>query len=154
MPTATAIINLDIEGPGISRHLYGHVAEHLGRCVYGGFWVGEDSPIPNEGGIRLDVVEALRALRVPNLVLVSLSNLDADEGAEVTLDLRGGRIGEARARILAADRLQAHNTPRTPEAVAPGSFDGDGLRVTDRGLELTLPPHSFVTVQAPMSLAG
>ncbi|MEU2779910.1 alpha-N-arabinofuranosidase, partial [Streptomyces sp. NPDC007162] len=67
MSTATAIINLDIEGPTISRHLYGHFAEHLGHCVYGGFWVGEDSPIPNEGGIRLDVVEALRALDIPNL---------------------------------------------------------------------------------------
>ncbi|MGW1911791.1 hypothetical protein ACWCQS_13915 [Streptomyces sp. NPDC002076] len=67
MPNATAIINLDIEGPKISRHLYGHFAEHLGRCVYGGFWVGEDSPIPNAGGVRLDVVEALRALRIPNL---------------------------------------------------------------------------------------
>jgi alpha-L-arabinofuranosidase len=63
----TAIINLDIEGPVISRHLYGHFAEHLGRCIYGGFYVGEDSPIPNEGGIRLDVVEALRALSIPNL---------------------------------------------------------------------------------------
>ncbi|SOD64083.1 alpha-N-arabinofuranosidase [Streptomyces zhaozhouensis] len=62
-----AIINLDIEGPVISRHLYGHFAEHLGRCVYGGLWVGEDSPIPNEGGLRLDVVEALRALDIPNL---------------------------------------------------------------------------------------
>ncbi|MER5748378.1 alpha-L-arabinofuranosidase C-terminal domain-containing protein [Streptomyces sp. NPDC002088] len=67
MPEATAVINLDIPGPTISRHLYGHFAEHLGRCIYGGFWVGEDSPLPNEGGIRLDVVEALRALDIPNL---------------------------------------------------------------------------------------
>ncbi len=67
MSTARAIINLDLPGPVISRHLYGHFAEHLGRCIYGGFWVGEDSEIPNEGGIRLDVVEALRALRIPNL---------------------------------------------------------------------------------------
>ena len=67
MSNATAVINLDIEGPRISRHLYGHFAEHLGRCIYGGFWVGEDSPIPNEGGIRLDVVQALRALDIPNL---------------------------------------------------------------------------------------
>jgi alpha-N-arabinofuranosidase len=67
MSTARAIINLDLPGPTISRHVYGHFAEHLGRCIYGGFWVGEDSDIPNEGGIRLDVVEALRALRIPNL---------------------------------------------------------------------------------------
>ena len=67
MSTARAIINLDLPGPTISRHLYGHFAEHLGRCIYGGFWVGEDSELPNEGGIRLDVVEALRALEIPNL---------------------------------------------------------------------------------------
>jgi alpha-L-arabinofuranosidase len=65
--TARAVIDLDLEGPVISRHLYGHFAEHLGRCIYGGFWVGEDSDIPNEGGIRLDVVQALRAIRIPNL---------------------------------------------------------------------------------------
>ncbi len=62
-----AVINLDLEGPRISRHVYGHFAEHLGRCIYDGFYVGEDSDIPNEGGIRLDVVEALRALNIPNL---------------------------------------------------------------------------------------
>jgi alpha-N-arabinofuranosidase len=62
-----AVINLDLPGATISRHIYGHFAEHLGRCIYGGFFVGEDSPIPNEGGIRLDVVDALRAIRIPNL---------------------------------------------------------------------------------------
>ena len=60
-------INVDLPGPRISRHLYGHFAEHLGRCIYDGFFVGEDSPIPNERGIRLDVVEALRAIDIPNL---------------------------------------------------------------------------------------
>ena len=64
---ARAVLDLDVTGVTISRHLYGHFAEHLGRCIYGGFYVGEDSPIPNEGGIRSDVVEALRALQIPNL---------------------------------------------------------------------------------------
>jgi len=64
---ATIIVNVDIPGPVISRHLYGHFAEHLGRCIYGGFWVGEDSPIPNVGGIRQDVIQALRELNIPNL---------------------------------------------------------------------------------------
>ncbi|QOR69214.1 alpha-N-arabinofuranosidase [Ruania alkalisoli] len=62
-----AIINADVPGPVISRHVYGHFAEHLGRCIYGGFYVGPDSDIPNERGIRTDVVEALRALKIPNL---------------------------------------------------------------------------------------
>lgn len=65
--TARVVIDLDLPGPTISRHLYGHFAEHLGRCIYGGFYVGEDSEIPNTRGIRDDVVEALRALRIPNL---------------------------------------------------------------------------------------
>jgi len=65
--SARVVVDLDVTGPTISKHLYGHFAEHLGRCIYGGFWVGEDSPIPNEGGLRIDVVEALRALDVPNL---------------------------------------------------------------------------------------
>ena len=67
MDQTTAIIDLDLPGPRISRHVYGHFAEHLGRCIYGGFYVGEDSDIPNERGIRSDVVEALRALNIPNL---------------------------------------------------------------------------------------
>ncbi len=57
----------DAEAPTISRHIYGHFAEHLGRCIYGGFYVGEDSDIPNTAGVRLDVVEALKELQIPNL---------------------------------------------------------------------------------------
>jgi alpha-N-arabinofuranosidase len=61
------IINADIGRATISRHIYGHFAEHLGRCIYGGLWVGKDSSIPNTRGIRNDVVEALRAVQIPNL---------------------------------------------------------------------------------------
>lgn len=64
---AAVTVDADRPGPVISRHLYGHFAEHLGRCIYDGFWVGEDSDVPNVGGIRLDVVEALRELAIPNL---------------------------------------------------------------------------------------
>ncbi|WP_232075342.1 hypothetical protein [Phytohabitans suffuscus] len=67
METVRCVIDIDLPGAQISRHLYGHLTEHLGRCIYGGLYVGEDSDIPNEGGIRLDVVEALRAIAVPNL---------------------------------------------------------------------------------------
>jgi len=51
----------------ISKDIYGHFAEHLGACIYGGFWVGEKSPIPNTDGIRNDVVAALRQISIPNL---------------------------------------------------------------------------------------
>jgi alpha-N-arabinofuranosidase len=51
----------------IDRNIYGHFSEHLGRCIYEGYWVGEDSSIPNVRGIRQDVVEALRKIKVPVL---------------------------------------------------------------------------------------
>ncbi|WP_368975517.1 alpha-N-arabinofuranosidase [Caldifermentibacillus hisashii] len=61
------IINTDIEKSKISRHIYGHFAEHLGRGIYEGIWVGEDSPIPNTNGIRNDVLKALKQIKVPVL---------------------------------------------------------------------------------------
>src|ERR1700745_2009149 len=54
-------------GPAISRHIFGQFAEHLGRGIYEGIWVGPDSSIPNTRGIRNDVVAALQALHVPNV---------------------------------------------------------------------------------------
>jgi len=51
----------------INRNIYGHFSEHLGRCIYGGYWVEPNSPIPNTRGIRNDVVQALRAIKIPVL---------------------------------------------------------------------------------------
>jgi alpha-N-arabinofuranosidase len=62
-------VNVDATKPGpkIDRHIFGQFAEHLGRGVYEGVWVGPDSKIPNTRGIRNDVVAALKALKVPNV---------------------------------------------------------------------------------------
>lgn len=54
-------------GPKIDRNIFGQFAEHLGHGVYEGIWVGRDSKIPNNRGIRNDVVTALKALKVPNV---------------------------------------------------------------------------------------
>ena len=51
----------------IEPEIYGHFSEHLGRCIYEGIYVGEDSPIPNKNGMRTDVVEALKEIKVPVL---------------------------------------------------------------------------------------
>ncbi|MHB8637752.1 MAG: alpha-N-arabinofuranosidase [Fimbriimonadaceae bacterium] len=51
--------------PNVNPDIYGHFAEHLGKCIYEGIWVGEESPTPNVRGIRSDVVKALRAIKVP-----------------------------------------------------------------------------------------
>lgn len=55
----------DMPGPVISPNIYGHFAEHAGRCIYEGIWVGTRSKIPNENGLRLDVLAALKQLRAP-----------------------------------------------------------------------------------------
>ncbi|MDK2808267.1 MAG: alpha-L-arabinofuranosidase [Clostridiales bacterium] len=51
----------------IHEEVYGHFAEHLGRCIYEGLYVGEDSEIPNKNGMRTDVVEALKEMKIPVL---------------------------------------------------------------------------------------
>jgi alpha-L-arabinofuranosidase len=60
---------VDASKPGakIDRNIFGQFAEHLGRGVYEGVWVGPDSKIPNTRGIRNDVVAALKALKVPHV---------------------------------------------------------------------------------------
>ena len=54
-------------GAKIDRNIFGQFAEHLGHGIYEGIWVGPDSSIPNTRGIRNDVVQALRAIKVPNV---------------------------------------------------------------------------------------
>lgn len=61
------IINADLGNETISKHIYGHFSEHLGNCIYGGYWVSEESDIPNTKGIRNDVVIALKEMGIPNL---------------------------------------------------------------------------------------
>ena len=58
--TASAKITID-------RNIYGHFSEHLGRCIYDGFWVGDSIKVPKKDRIRLDIVEALKKIQIPNL---------------------------------------------------------------------------------------
>ncbi len=60
-------INPKVEKGHINPELQGHFSEHLGRCIYGGLYVGENSEIPNVNGMRSDVVEALKEIQVPVL---------------------------------------------------------------------------------------
>lgn len=64
---AKLTINDDYELSTIAPEIYGHFSEHLGRCIYEGMYVGEDSDIPNVNGMRKDVVEALKEMQIPVL---------------------------------------------------------------------------------------
>ena len=66
--TTTSVV-IDGSNPKstISRHIYGHFSEHLGRCIYDGFWVDQSLDVPKKDRIRLDIVDALKKIKVPNL---------------------------------------------------------------------------------------
>lgn len=64
---AKLVINNDKKMSTIAPEIYGHFSEHLGRCIYEGLYVGEDSDIPNVNGMRTDVVEALKEMKIPVL---------------------------------------------------------------------------------------
>ena len=64
---AKAIINANRSKGTINKNIYGHFSEHLGRCIYGGIYVGDSTDIPNINGMRSDVVEALKKMGIPLL---------------------------------------------------------------------------------------
>jgi alpha-N-arabinofuranosidase len=99
-------IHVDEAGPTISRYLYGHFLEHLGRAVYDGVWVGPDSPIPNTGGLRDDVVAALKALQIPVIRWPGgcyadeyhwQTGIGAPEDRPVTINMSWGGVEETNA---------------------------------------------------------
>jgi len=64
---STITIYADQPRNEISRHIYGHFAEHLGRCIYDGFWVDKSMPVEKQGRLRMDIIRALREIKIPNL---------------------------------------------------------------------------------------
>lgn len=64
---AKLYVNPNVKKGHLNPELQGHFSEHLGRCIYEGIFVGENSDIPNENGMRKDVVEALKEIKVPVL---------------------------------------------------------------------------------------
>ncbi len=67
MKNISMLINANDKLGHINKEIYGHFSEHLGRCIYGGIFVGEDSDIENVHGIRKDVIDAFKNIRMPVL---------------------------------------------------------------------------------------
>ncbi|MFA7674018.1 MAG: alpha-L-arabinofuranosidase C-terminal domain-containing protein [Clostridia bacterium] len=67
MTTLKMTVNTYNRKSRINPEIYGSFSEHLGRCIYEGIYVGENSKIPNTNGIRNDVVAALKAIKLPVL---------------------------------------------------------------------------------------
>ncbi len=60
-------IQTDQPASRIAPEIFGHFSEHLGTCMYVGIYVGEDSSVPNTDGVRNDVIDAFRQIRMPVL---------------------------------------------------------------------------------------
>lgn len=67
MKSLNMAVNVQNKKSKINKEIYGHFSEHLGRCIYEGMYVGENSDIPNTNGMRNDVVEALKEIKIPVL---------------------------------------------------------------------------------------
>jgi len=67
MKKLSAAVNTLDKKSHINREIYGHFSEHLGRCIYNGIFVGENSDIPNTDGVRNDIIEAFKEVRMPLL---------------------------------------------------------------------------------------
>lgn len=67
MKQLNMVINALDKRSHINPEIYGHFSEHLGRCIYKGIYVGEDSPIPNTDGVRNDIIQAFRDIKMPVL---------------------------------------------------------------------------------------
>lgn len=62
------VLQTDLGKDKISKNIYGHFAEHLGNCIYSGFYVGDTNKIiPNTNGVRNDIIDALKKLKIPVL---------------------------------------------------------------------------------------
>lgn len=61
---ATVTIHTDISAKPYDPMIFGGFIEHFGRQIYGGFFE-PGSPLADEQGFRLDVIEALKELKVP-----------------------------------------------------------------------------------------
>jgi alpha-N-arabinofuranosidase len=106
--------------------------------------------VPEVDGRPLPLLSASASLREEEgTALVSLSNLSTDRPRTLVLDLRGREVTGHEATVLTGASTAAHNTPEQPDAVAPAPLTD--VRAHERGLEVTLPPHSFATVRCELA---
>lgn len=164
-----AAIYADWEIGTIRPELHSHFAEHLGSCVYGGIWVGKNSPIPNINGYRQAAVDYLKELGVPvlrwpggcfaddyhwrdgvsvsasrlgNEMIVTFVNPRHDTDMQSDCALHGVTARQGSARILHDPDLNAANGFDNPDRVTikPHAITVEGGRIA-----LTLPALSIVT---------
>jgi hypothetical protein len=75
-------------------------------------------------------------------IQLSVTNLQPQEAAKITVKLTGAAMKDIAGQVLTAPTIDAHNTFESPEAVKPAPFTA--LELKDDELTLTLPAKSVV----------
>lgn len=132
----------------VSPRLYGHFAEHLGRCCYDGLRLGA-AALPAEvthsqamPGSETSIVTAT-ASSTGSSVTVSFVNRHHDQPVSVQVNVAGTQQA-TRAQLLTADSPRVVNSMQAPDRVAlsPLNVSADGAGQW----RVELPPHSLATV--------
>ncbi len=123
-PASTAIINGDQGKLTISRHIYGHFAEHLESCIYGGIWVGE---------YYADVLRQFQSY---------LYNFPGNRLFKIGC---GATYSKITGSILTAAAMNSCNTFDRPDTVKPSEFAV--AKSTESGIEIQLPSKCVVMLE-------
>jgi alpha-N-arabinofuranosidase len=103
-----------------------------------------DTGTLGEGDTEVPAISASASRAEDGSVYVTMTNLDANKAAQVSIALHGIEVSSLEARLLGGDALNSHNTFDQPDLVQPVDFDGAVL--TRNGLDVEMPPRSVVAI--------
>lgn len=76
---------------------------------------------------------------------ISLTNIDAHAGQEITIDLKGLKYSTITGRILTSGKLQDYNSFEKPDLITPVLFKSFSSK--QNKLVVKLPPFSVVVLE-------
>jgi alpha-L-arabinofuranosidase len=149
------VIHADQGKQRISKQVYGHFAEHLGRGINEGIWVGEDSPIAEALLLPCSLSPGWYTFNDRHIPQVSISasrtsdgevhltvcNVDPSREAELHCEVRNALVAAVTGTVLSAEEMDAHNTFQDPKRVRPVPFEEE-LQVEAENVRVILSPMS------------
>ncbi len=103
-----------------------------------------DAGTASFGADTIQAVSASASMK-DGKILVTLVNMDPNQGRKISTELQGAKVKTVSGRVLTASTMQAHNTFDQPNLVRPVSFMG--ARLSGGTLSLELPPMSVVALE-------
>ncbi len=117
----------------VSRHIYGHFSERLGRCVYDSFWVADSMQVMKKERIRLDIVH------------ISLVNIDPLKIQDLQIALSEISWNTVSGSIISSEKYSDYNDFDNKTKIGIKPFTG--AKKSGSLLTVALPPKSIVTLE-------